>query len=435
MIVVEAAADLGVPLLRQRLVLVEARAVGQLRRREVEDALPRPLRDEVHAAEQILVRVAEAHAAADAALPQAGRPGKVEGGHHLRLVPRVQHPLRVRIRALALEAGQQIEPPLPQRVERRVDRVRLCVSCKQRAALLLVHHGGPLELRRVALVDVAEDERERLLGAGLEVQVELMRADRVPAVRDAAMGEPAERHRRLVQAVVHADEDVAGRVEPARLARAAEDGVVVPPLSILGCVIDGRALDLDLADRIRALEVRHVVQRFVEAELDVGEERHVLRGRPGVANRRLPDLRALARRHEEEQLDLDAVARADDARVAEAVAALVAVERRLRRLPARVPDRAAVVDVEIAADRVERRVVVAVAGEPAQPRVAPEGVAARGVGAEAEQLLVAEVVQPRERRVRTRDDVLAGLVVEVSVAMLELRWAGGHGRHSYTTAA
>ena len=391
--------------------------------------------DEVHAAEQVLVRVAEAHAAADAALPQAGRPGQVERGHHLSLVPRVQHPLRVRIRALALEAGQQIEPALAQRVERGVDRVRLGVPRQQRTALVLVHDGRTFELRRVALVDVAEDEREGLLGAGLEVQIELMRADRVPAVRDAAVREPAERHRRLVQAVVHADEDVARRVEAARLPRAPEDGVVVPPLSILGRVVDGRALDLDLADRVRALEVRHVVQRLVEAELDVGEQRHVLHGRTRVSDRRLPDLRGLARRDEEEELDLDAVACADDARVAEAVAALVPVERRLRRLPARVPDRAAVVDVEIAADRVERRVVVAVAGEPAQPCIAPERVAARGVGAEAEQLLVAEVVQPRERRVRPRDDVLASLVVEVSVAVLELRWAVGHGRHSYTAAA
>ena len=212
----------------------------------------------------------------------------------------------MRIGALDLEAGQQIEPALPQGRECRVDRVRFRVSRQQCASLVLVHDGRPLELRLVALVDVAEDECEDLLCSWLQVQVDLMGADRVPAVRDAALRASGERHRRLVQAVVHAYEHVARRVEAARLPRAAEDGVVAAPFAVLGRVVDGRAFDLDLADRVRALEVRHVVQRFVKAELDVREERHVLRDKAPVADRRPPDLHVLAGRNEEEKLDLDA---------------------------------------------------------------------------------------------------------------------------------
>jgi hypothetical protein len=43
---------------------------------------------------------------------------------------------------------------------------------------------------------------------------------------------------------------------------------VVAPLAVLGLVVDDAVLDLDLADREVALEVRRVVQRVPEAELD-----------------------------------------------------------------------------------------------------------------------------------------------------------------------
>ena len=129
-----------------------------------------------------------------------------------------------------------------------------------------------------------------------------------------------ERHRRLVQAVVDADERVARRVEAGRSRACSRT-----PCSGRGargtrsCGRSRAALDLDLADRVRALEVRHVVQRLVEAELDVREERSASFALgAGVADRRLPDLRVLAGRDEEAELDLDAVLRADDARVARA---------------------------------------------------------------------------------------------------------------------
>ena len=71
MVVVEVAADLGVALLGQRLVLVVAGAVGELGRGDVEDALAGAAGDHVDEAEDVLVRVAEAHAAADARLVHA----------------------------------------------------------------------------------------------------------------------------------------------------------------------------------------------------------------------------------------------------------------------------------------------------------------------------------------------------------------------------
>ena len=405
-VVEELAADLRVSLPGQRLVLMKARSVGELRRGEVEDPLPRPVRDQVHEAENVLIGVAEAHAAADPGLEQARRARQVEGRHALVLVPRVQHPGRVRIGALHLEAREQLVPARMQACERVVDRPRLHVAVEQ------------LEpCRNPALVDVGEEKRERLRLAGPELQLELVGADRVPAVRDAPGRSPGARNRRLVQSVVDTDERVARGVEACDVARAAEERHVRAPGAVLRRVEDRRAaaLDLYLADRVGALEVRHVVERLVEAELDVGEEAKLLCRRAGVADGRPPDLDVGPGRDEEAELDLDAALRAQDARVAQPVPALVAVERRLRRLPTRIPDRVAVADVEVAADGVERRVVVAVARQPTKPRVAPERVAAPRVRAETEEIVLAEVVEPRKRRVRPPDHVFPSGVVERAV--------------------
>ena len=266
-----------------------------------------------------------------------------------------------------------------------------------------------------------------------------MGADRVPAVRDAARGAAGKRDRRLVQAVVDADEGVAVGVEARDVVRAPEQRHVGAALAVLGRVHErgAAALDVDLADRVRALEVGHVAERLVETEFDVREEAQVLRRGAGVADGRPPDLDGLAGRHEEEQLDLDTGLGAGDPRVAEPVPALVAVERRPRRLPARAPDRAAVVHVEIAADRVERCVVVAVARQPPQAGVAPERVAATRVRAETEQVVLAQVVEPGKGRVRPVDDVLPGGIVERAVPSGHLtafsrRWARRTSRKTTT---
>ena len=214
---------------------------------------------------------------------------------------------------------------------------------------------------------------------------------------------------------MHADEGVARRVEARDLPGAGEERVVVAALAKLGRVVDGGPLDLHLADRVRALEVRHVVERLVEAELDEREQRQVLRPPAAIAHGRAPHLDVLARGHEEEELDLDPVLGADDLRVTEPMTALVAVEWGLGRLPARVPDRLAVADVEVAAAEVVGGVVVPVPRQAAELGVAPERVAACRVRAEAEEVVLAEVVEPRQRRVGPRDDVLPPGVVEPSV--------------------
>jgi hypothetical protein len=115
-------------------------------------------------------------------------------------------------------------------------------------------------------------------------------ADGIPAVGVAVGAFAGEHGLGIVQAVVDADEGVARGVVAVDLPGAAEERVVVPALAILGLVVDGAALDLDFADRVGALVVRHVVQRLEEAELDEREERELLGPLRPVADGDLPDL-------------------------------------------------------------------------------------------------------------------------------------------------
>ena len=200
---------------------------------------------------------------------------------------------------------------------------------------------------------------------------------------------------------------------------------MVAALAVFGLVVDRAAEDLHLAGGEVALEVRAVVLRVPEAPLDERREDEPLALLRLVLEREHLHLGVGAVGDEQEQVRADAVLRAGDPRVAEAVAALVEVERRARRLEAGVPDRVAVLHVEVAAVGVQRDVVVAVAREAAQAGVLVERVAAGRVRHEGEKVLVAKVVDPGVGRVRRLDDVLAGLVVEVSEFHVAVSsWAG-----------
>ena len=62
------------------------------------------------------------------------------------------------------------------------------------------------------------------------------------------------------------------------------DGVVVAPFAVFGRVVDGGAVDFDLAQRQVALVVGLVVECIPEVELDEGEQLHRLVGGSGVGD-------------------------------------------------------------------------------------------------------------------------------------------------------
>ncbi len=65
--------------------------------------------------------------------------------------------------------------------------------------------------------------------------------------------------------------------------------------------------------------------------------------------------------------------------------------------------------------------------QPAQARVAIEAISAGGVGDDAEEVLAAEIINPRQRRIGTGDDVFTVGVVKMSVGILRrvFGWQSG----------
>ncbi len=281
-VVVEARADGVVPPLRERLVLVVGAPVRLLRRRDVEDALFRARGDQVHEAQQVLVRVAEAHAAADPGLEVGGRARHVEGHHALVGVPDVDHAVEALVSRFHRVLREHLRPVVAECLEGGVRLRRRLEARQQLPSAGLVHDPGPLPLLRDRVLDVAEDEDEGLLLARSQIHGQLVRADRRPAAGHGVARLPLRHDLGLPEAVPEAEEALAVGVEAGHFRVHRVDGVVVAALAVLGLVVDRRAVDLHLADRQVPLVVVLVVRGVPEAELDEREEPDALRGLRGV---------------------------------------------------------------------------------------------------------------------------------------------------------
>ena len=222
-------------------------------------------------------------------------------------------------------------------------------------------------------------------------------------------------HLGLAEAVVVADEGRAVGVEAFDVGVHRVHGEVIAALAILGLVVDGAALDLHLAGGEVALEVGGIVLGVPQAELHEAEQGYVLLGGGFVGQRHTGHQGVHAPGHEGKLLGLQAVLDAGDAGVAQAMAALVAVQLGLYGHPAGGPHAACVVDVEILSAGVGGHVVVAIAGQAQHPGVLVEAVAAAGVAHQGEEFLAAQIVDPGGGGVGAGDDVLPRQVVEVAV--------------------
>src|SRR6266508_2223065 len=142
-------------------------------------------------------------------------------------------------------------------------------------------------------------------------------------MRDRASGGSALDGEGAVPAAIRPHERVALRVEAGKLLGAGEVREVIATLSVLGGVIDDAVRDLDLANRVVALEVRGIVLRVPQAEFDRAEEREAGARISLVGDACPPDLCGLGEGHEVERLGTNARVRGADDRVAEPVTAAV----------------------------------------------------------------------------------------------------------------
>ena len=97
------------------------------------------------------------------------------------------------------------------------------------------------------------------------------------------------------------------------------------------------------------------------------------------------------------------------------MAAFIGIELGAHRLPSGVPDRIAVFDIEVFAVIIIRNIVIAVAGNSQQLGIFIECIAAHCVRDQREEVLVAEVIDPGQRCLRSCDDILAVFVIKITV--------------------
>ena len=414
-IVVEAGTHVEIAALGQRLILMIGAAIRELRRRDIQNPLAGARGNQVHKAEQILRGIAEAHAAADAGFIIAGRARHVEGHHALILVPEVDHAVEPRLAAVHPVDGEQLVPVFRQRVKRRVKLRFAFKRFQQRIGGRFVDDVRRGKLFRLRVFAIAQHKDETRALARFQRDAQMVAADGRPAAGDAVAASVFKHGARLAKAVVRAEEALAVGVEAVHRRVDRVHGKMVAALAVFRLVIDRAALDLDLAGGEVALEVGRVVLRVPQAELDEAEQRNLLRRVGAVGQLDLGDQRVHTARHHRDFHRLKAVLFARDAGIAEAVAALIAIQRRFDRHEPRRPDHAAVVDVEILPARVGRHIVVAVAGQAQHARVLVEAVAAARVAHQGEERFAAQIIDPGRRRLRLGDDVFPRRVVKIAV--------------------
>ncbi len=93
-IVIEAAADVRVPLFGKGLILVVCASVLKLCAGNIQDALPCTGGDQVDKAQQILAGIPESHSPAQPALKIAGAAAHIKGDHALVLIPHIHKPVQ-----------------------------------------------------------------------------------------------------------------------------------------------------------------------------------------------------------------------------------------------------------------------------------------------------------------------------------------------------
>ncbi len=386
-------------------------AVFELGGGQIQQPFPGPGWGHLHKAQQILVGIPETHAPTHAGLEIGGRAGEVEGDHALIGVPDVDHAVGVGVRRLDLIDVQQGAPVGGQGLEGRIrrGRVQIALDDGQHRGLVDGLGAGRIKLGVLGVLVIAQDEGDPAALPRRQVQFDMMGPHRRPAV-GLGVGRAARfHHRGRVPAPISPQEGFPVRVETSQCFGTGKVGKVIPPLSIFGFVIDDAPglVHFHLARVEVALIVGLVVPGLPQGELHRGEEGEIRGFRPPVGHRGLPDLQVGVLGHKVAGLRLNALGFGADDRVAHAVAAPIAVQLGAGGLPTGRPIRATCVvpHIEVAPAAVHGDVVIAKAGQPAQAGVSIKRVAARRVGDQAKVGLAAQIVDPRQGRIRPGDHV------------------------------
>ncbi|MNO32640.1 hypothetical protein D3C76_226370 [compost metagenome] len=413
-IIIEAGADFVVAFFGERLVLVIRAAVFELGSGDIQNTLSGTLRDLVHEAEQVLVGVTEAHAAANPGFEIGSGTGHVERNHTLVRIPDVNHAVKLLVAALNLIFGQQVIPVCSQNSQSSIylgvcselfdnSQRRLFVDDVQRFPFLIFR-----------IFDIAEYKNEALLFTGFQCDVQSMGADWRPAAGYRVGGFTGSYSLRSIQAIVHAYEGFTVCIETGDFFIYRVESVVVSALTVFSFVINHGILDFNFAGAEVTLEVGHIILGIPETEFGKREQLYGFLGGTGVFNHQTMHFGIVAHRYKSKLIHRNAVPFACDGSIAQTMAALVEIEVALNRHPARSPEITVVIQVVVASACIQGNIVIPVTGKSSHPGIPVKGVAAGSIGDQAEKLLVAEVVDPWVRRFGSVDYILFASVVKGS---------------------
>ena len=128
-----------------------------------------------------------------------------------------------------------------------------------------------LLIRRIFMI--AQQEDDRLLLRGLQRHLKLHCPNRLPAMGDGvAQGSPLHSQGRI-PSPIGTQESISVSIEALPFLRACKKGKMVTSLAVFRLVIDHSINNLNLTDRVIALEIGCIIHRIPQTELKRGKDR------------------------------------------------------------------------------------------------------------------------------------------------------------------
>ena len=163
-----------------------------------------------------------------------------------------------------------------------------------------------------------------------------------------------------------------------------------------------------------SLKILHIVICIPEAPFHIREKGKVLRPAGMIGNLKLRDFTGIVYRHKGKNRSFNIILCGMKAAVTDAVAAFIAVELGVGRLPAGIPDLGSIFYIEILPVVIIGNIVVTVSGETEQFCIFIETVAAACIGNQRKEVRVSEVVDPGKRCSGGRNDIFPMIIIEIS---------------------
>ena len=243
-IIVESAADVGISLFRQRLVLVIGASVRKLGRGNIQDPFSCPFRNQMKEAQKILTGIPESHTSADAGFIIRSRTGHIKGHHTLILVPYIYHTVYFIVGRRYLEAGQQLFPVLAKFLKGLVHSLFIGIFFQQFSGFGLIYHIGSLPFLFLGIFCIAKNKNKGFTFSRLQAQVQLVGGDRVPAAGHRIRQFSCQHGLWGIRSLVNAQKSVPAGIKMGHRSINTAERVVVPAFSVFGFMINSGAFDL-----------------------------------------------------------------------------------------------------------------------------------------------------------------------------------------------